>query len=214
MLGRFLSVDPVETDPDTGDSFNRYKYAANNPYKYIDPDGRHEEAFASLGEFFGEEVNRRQYRNATDPAVKARLGEHLARISSTKYGDHRGAQQYRLEADTLRGAPAGVIYLRINPKTGETYVGQAASPEHFTERQKAHNGKLGVQHDYQVLERAKPGQQLDVAEESHIRLRGGLKGRREDGGGVVNKRHQMSDPRYRGAGGSAPPPIGTRIRRR
>ena len=40
VAGRFLSEDPVLTDANTGASFNRYVYAANNPYKYIDPDGR------------------------------------------------------------------------------------------------------------------------------------------------------------------------------
>lgn len=40
MLGRFLSVDPVTADGNTGGNFNRYKYANNNPYKFIDPDGR------------------------------------------------------------------------------------------------------------------------------------------------------------------------------
>jgi RHS repeat-associated protein len=38
-LGRFMSVDPVafvESEPMT---FNRYSYANNNPYKYVDPDG-------------------------------------------------------------------------------------------------------------------------------------------------------------------------------
>ena len=37
---RFLSVDPVTADSNTGSSFNRYFYTNNNPYKYIDPDGR------------------------------------------------------------------------------------------------------------------------------------------------------------------------------
>ena len=40
IAGRFLSVDPVTTDSGTGDHFNRYLYAANNPYRYTDPDGR------------------------------------------------------------------------------------------------------------------------------------------------------------------------------
>ncbi len=40
IAGRFLSVDPVVTDWDSGSSFNRYVYAQNNPYKYVDPDGR------------------------------------------------------------------------------------------------------------------------------------------------------------------------------
>lgn len=38
MAGRFLSTDPVLASPG---SFNRYAYAQNNPYKYIDPDGRY-----------------------------------------------------------------------------------------------------------------------------------------------------------------------------
>ncbi len=38
--GRFLSIDPVVTDANTGGSFNRYAYANNSPYQYIDPDGR------------------------------------------------------------------------------------------------------------------------------------------------------------------------------
>jgi len=40
MLGRFLSVDPVTADGVSGGNFNRYWYAANNPYRYRDPDGR------------------------------------------------------------------------------------------------------------------------------------------------------------------------------
>ncbi len=39
-IGRFLSVDPVTADGNTGGSFNRYKYASNNPYRFTDPDGR------------------------------------------------------------------------------------------------------------------------------------------------------------------------------
>jgi hypothetical protein len=38
--GSFMSVDPVLTDNNTGASFNRYVYANNSPYTYIDPDGR------------------------------------------------------------------------------------------------------------------------------------------------------------------------------
>jgi RHS repeat-associated protein len=39
VIGRFMSVDPLafsEADPQT---FNRYSYANNNPYKYFDPNG-------------------------------------------------------------------------------------------------------------------------------------------------------------------------------
>jgi RHS repeat-associated protein len=38
-LGRFLSTDPMAA---SGARFNRYGYGANNPYKFVDPDGREE----------------------------------------------------------------------------------------------------------------------------------------------------------------------------
>ena len=40
QLGVFLSVDPINARSHPVDFFNRYKYAANNPFKFTDPDGR------------------------------------------------------------------------------------------------------------------------------------------------------------------------------
>ena len=40
QIGRFLSVDPVNALSDPVGYFGRYHYAANNPYKFVDPDGR------------------------------------------------------------------------------------------------------------------------------------------------------------------------------
>ncbi|NHA16181.1 RHS repeat-associated core domain-containing protein [Thioalkalivibrio sp. XN279] len=40
-VGRFLSIDPVGVDIATGANFNRYWYGNDNPYRYVDPDGRH-----------------------------------------------------------------------------------------------------------------------------------------------------------------------------
>ena len=40
VIGRFMGVDPVGFQEDNIHSFNRYAYANNNPYKFIDPDGR------------------------------------------------------------------------------------------------------------------------------------------------------------------------------
>ncbi len=39
IVGRFLSVDEVGFLESNPSSFNRYAYANNNPYRYIDPDG-------------------------------------------------------------------------------------------------------------------------------------------------------------------------------
>jgi len=49
VAGRFLSVDPMVTDVNTGNSLNRYVYANNSPYKNVDPDGRQ----AALAACFG-----------------------------------------------------------------------------------------------------------------------------------------------------------------
>ena len=38
-IGRFLSVDPVGLLSDPVNHVNRYRYARNNPYRFIDPDG-------------------------------------------------------------------------------------------------------------------------------------------------------------------------------
>ena len=40
QLGRFMGVDPAGFDEGNLHSFNRYAYGNNNPYKYVDPDGR------------------------------------------------------------------------------------------------------------------------------------------------------------------------------
>jgi len=39
-VGRFMAIDPVGFDEGNIQSFNRYAYANNNPYVFVDPDGR------------------------------------------------------------------------------------------------------------------------------------------------------------------------------
>jgi RHS repeat-associated protein len=38
-LGRFISADPLVSEPDSGQSYNRYSYALNNPLRFVDPSG-------------------------------------------------------------------------------------------------------------------------------------------------------------------------------
>jgi RHS repeat-associated protein len=40
IAGRFLSVDPIVTDANTGKGFGLYTYVDNNPFTKVDPDGR------------------------------------------------------------------------------------------------------------------------------------------------------------------------------
>ena len=39
-IGRFLSMDPAAINPNDPRTFNRYSYANNSPYRFVDPDGR------------------------------------------------------------------------------------------------------------------------------------------------------------------------------
>ncbi|WP_257387684.1 RHS repeat domain-containing protein [Tahibacter caeni] len=39
-VGRFLSVDPVTADASGGGNFNRYWYGNDNPYSFVDPNGK------------------------------------------------------------------------------------------------------------------------------------------------------------------------------
>ncbi|MBK8321765.1 MAG: RHS domain-containing protein [Betaproteobacteria bacterium] len=50
-LGRFMGVDPVGFSEANVHSFNRYAYANNNPYKFVDPDGRAAETVFDLISF-------------------------------------------------------------------------------------------------------------------------------------------------------------------
>ncbi|CAD5106320.1 RHS repeat domain-containing protein [Zestomonas carbonaria] len=47
IIGRFMAVDPVEVNPESTISFNRYAYANNNPHVFVDPNG--ESAVTAFG---------------------------------------------------------------------------------------------------------------------------------------------------------------------
>jgi len=48
-IGRFMGVDPSGVDLSDIHSFNRYAYANNNPYKYVDPNGETVALVAGIG---------------------------------------------------------------------------------------------------------------------------------------------------------------------
>ncbi|MGO1691854.1 MAG: RHS repeat domain-containing protein [Marinobacter sp.] len=54
-IGRFTGIDPVKWQESNIHSFNRYAYASNNPYAYVDRDGRN--AVAAFGGLIVESAN-------------------------------------------------------------------------------------------------------------------------------------------------------------
>jgi RHS repeat-associated protein len=104
VAGRFLSIDPVTTDADTGGSFNRYAYAENNPYKYVDPDGRSVIAAAYTG---GAVLVIGAYKYATDPAARAVINRIVQAVAN-KISGTPAASSSEGKKDTLQpGEHAG-----------------------------------------------------------------------------------------------------------
>lgn len=55
-LGRMLGVDPSGVELTNGQNFARYSYGADNPYRYIDPDGRDVRTSRDMGTAVAEKV--------------------------------------------------------------------------------------------------------------------------------------------------------------
>jgi RHS repeat-associated protein len=134
VVGRFMGIDPKEVDPNDLHSFNRYAYANNNPYKFVDPDGHSPLVAVAVGVILwtgfemlpGPNVpwNSGMVLPATLPDVSAALkGVGLAAglVGSMKQSAFRDA----LEGSADQAAVKGATGLRnshlaesVHPKTG------------------------------------------------------------------------------------------------
>lgn len=94
QVGRFLSVDPVT--PDSGGDFNRYDYAANNPYMFKDPDGRQEEPQPNQKEATDRQEERRKLSDSrsiaktTTGQIAFMQGASALGSGPAPSGDHSG----------------------------------------------------------------------------------------------------------------------------
>ena len=73
--------------------------------------------------------------------------------------------------DIAKGA--GVIYRRLNLKTGKYYIGQSKSAERFEVRKQEHaRANPNEQYEYEIIGSETPGKNLDALEETMIRKHG------------------------------------------
>jgi RHS repeat-associated protein len=119
---RFLSVDPVAARP-IGDNFNRYWYANNNPYKFIDPDGRETAMF-----------QKDEYRMPQPDAAATRQALGVIADFTPIVGDVKGFYEayQNPTGGNVAGAVIGVVPLvgdlgKIAVKQGDEAISMATA---------------------------------------------------------------------------------------
>jgi RHS repeat-associated protein len=122
-IGRFLSLDPVTVDGNTGSNFNRYWYGHNNPYKFTDPDGR-QDLPAALKAMLGwnpEETDsgRRGAQTAVVEEVDHETGGLLRDGSSEPMNAHDLAAHYDNVSAGLTAFAAATVEIPVVPEVAE-----------------------------------------------------------------------------------------------
>src|SRR5690606_21339126 len=131
-IGRFLSVDPMASDMTTGWNFNRYNYAANNPYRFTDPDGRQVSSNLNLPnspEFRAAD----RYQNAEGELSVSGHGDNRgiwddrSRVGRTPEGrDHLNPSEVVTHIQSLEGYAEAkqITLLNCNAGTGDNSLAQ------------------------------------------------------------------------------------------
>jgi len=91
----------------------------------------------------------------------------------------------------------GIVYKR-KEKSGKEkeYVGQAKNEGRYKKRKKEHQRKNpDADYEFNILERGKPGKDLDKKEQKHIDEGGGPTNKSNPNGGLENKRNQIKPPK-------------------
>lgn len=140
LAGRFMAVDPAGIDAGNPHSFNRYAYAHNNPYKYVDPDGRTAAAAVALiawmvgGAVISGGINAADQYIATGHIQWEGMGGVIDAAGEGAQLGPLGLIGARLSATTAtrsvpKGLPEGAQYAQktFNPmfSKGGTFAGQS-----------------------------------------------------------------------------------------
>ncbi len=109
-LGRFTGIDPKAFSPEQPHSLNRYAYGNNNPYKYVDPDGKIAEtvwdAFnVSLGfQSLVENIRAGNWSGAAVDGLGLALDGTAMAIPAVPGGAAAGIKAYRAGETVAKGA--------------------------------------------------------------------------------------------------------------
>jgi RHS repeat-associated protein len=203
---RFISTDPVSADPL---NFNRYWYANNNPYTYVDPDGRWACVAAPPAPFCvaaaGKIASILGGAKATTVAVGAVAVAGTVAVVNEAATSEPAAPDLPEGAGT-RESDYGCIYCVSgeNTESGKEYVGSTDDIE-ARERDKSD----GRDREGAAIVGAYPKGDREArqnAEQQAINDRGGRDA-------LDNRRNEVRESRWEQRGIN-PPPTGTRINRR
>ncbi len=138
-VGRFLSNDPVTADGITGANFNRYWYANNNPYAFVDPDGRIAGRVGKeLSVYAAYRVAKYAINTAGDRAVKAAWAMERKMVQETGRGTRVWSPNERQEL-LSRGKVSGYDGDHINSEFAHPHL--AGNPDNIQFLSKADHAK-------------------------------------------------------------------------
>ncbi len=132
---RFISPDPVYVDLSTGGNFNRYWYANNNPYTFVDPDGR--QANSDLGTYIGARIHGQTHSEALRTmrgTQEVKMGMVKSALEITAVGGAIDAAEITAElvagnepVDKAVGAVSGDVVSEVAERVLDKRVGSDAA---------------------------------------------------------------------------------------
>jgi uncharacterized protein RhaS with RHS repeats len=112
VIGRFMGVDPVGFQENNIHSFNRYAYANNNPYRYIDRDGKQ-----STDILYN--VWNRAFSNSSGPNANGAAGFEIAKQGTVQgyFDGMKMSAEVGMTVGSLGLGAGGAVGARIMAKS-------------------------------------------------------------------------------------------------
>ncbi len=126
MLGRFMGVDPAPGNVGDLHSFNRYAYANNNPYKFVDPDGRSPALAIEVGVpmLIGGAIYYATQTPERQQAMRVSLGQFFDNLTRSVSANGQGQKQEAALGTDSEGKKSNV---RENNSKGKKAEDEVAS---------------------------------------------------------------------------------------